>query len=139
MHMASNTEVRTWSFLSLLVGGILIVVGGLMGALTMGAFGWMGMMPTGGMMDTYMDDVWLTNMAWWIGGVGLLSGGVILVAASRIYRDRDVALWSIVAIAAGALSLFAMGGFVLGAVLAIAGGALALVETQQKTPRVRRA
>lgn len=134
--MSTNSELRTWSFLSLLVGGILILVGGLMGSLMMGATGWMGMAPMNGVMDAYMDDAWLANMGWWMGGVSLVSGGVVLFAASRIYRERSVSLWSVLAIVAGALSLFAMGGFVLGAVAAIAGGALALIDDRQKAPRV---
>lgn len=121
--MTNERELRSWSFVSLLVGGVLIVVGGLMGATMMGS-GWM---PMAGMMGSAMGDAWLADMAWWMGGVGVASGAVVLLAASRVYRARDMASWGVVAIVAGAFSLFAMGGFVLGAFAAIAGGALALV------------
>lgn len=51
-----------------------------------------------------------------------------------MYYERDGALSGVVAIVAGALSLFAMGGFVIGAITSIAGGALALVDRQQHAP-----
>lgn len=133
--MSESTELRMWSFVSLLVGGILIVVGGLMGAVMMGAYGWSGMM--GGMMGAYMSDAWVANMSWWMGGIGLVTGALVLVASGQVLRGREVALWGVVAIAAGALSLFAMGGYLLGAIGAIAGGALALVDQQQNTQRAR--
>lgn len=126
--MAERTELRTWSFLALLVGGILILVGGLMGSLMMGASGWMGMMP----MSVYMDDPWISTMAWWMGLVGAIAGGLVLFAASEVRRDRNARAWGAVAIVAGALSLFAMGGFMVGAIAAITGGALALVDEQEK-------
>lgn len=133
--MATRTEFQTWGFLGLLVGGILIVVGGVMGAFMMGAWGWTGMMPMAGMMDAYVGEGWSTMMAWWMGAIGLVAGGLVLISAYQVYHQREVGLWSVVGIAAGALSLFAMGGYVLGAAAAIAGGALALVDNQQ-APRV---
>lgn len=132
--MAEN-ELRTWSFLGLLIGGILILAGGLMGALMMGAYGWMGAAPMSSMMGSYASDAWVANVSLWMGGVGLLTGGLVLLAAHQVYRNRETRLWSVVAIVAGALSLFAMGGFVVGAVAAIAGGALGLLDQQQKAPR----
>lgn len=133
MRMTDRSEVRTWSFLALLVGGVLIVVGGAMGALMMGAWGWTGTMA--GMMDAYGAPRWGAWMAWWMGGVGILTGGVVLAAAYHVHRARGVAPWGVAAIVAGALSLFARGGYVLGAVAAIAGGALALVDQQGQAPR----
>lgn len=135
--MAERTEIRAWSFLSLLIGGILIVVGGLMGSLMMGTYGWRGMAPFGSMMEPYVGDAWLVGMSWWMGGVGLVTGGFVLVAAYQVYRVRGIAFWSTIAIVAGALSLFAMGGYVLGAIAAIAGGALGLLDKEQDSPRAR--
>lgn len=137
--MADNTEFRAWCFLSLLVGGILIVVGGLMGTFRMGLYGWSGMGAMSDMMGDYVGDGSLSIMTWWSGGVGVVTGAFVLFSAAQIYRERDVSLWAVVAIVAGALSLVAMGGFVIGAVAAIAGGALALVDRQRSVPRGGRA
>lgn len=131
--MADN-DLRTWSFLSLLVGGILIAVGGLMGALMMG-YGPLGVMPMGAMMGGYVDEGWAAQMAWWMGLVGLATGAFVLLAAYNVRQGRSTAAWSVVAIVAGALSLFAMGGYVVGAVAAIAGGALGLLGTQKDAAR----
>lgn len=132
--MAERREFETLSFLGLVIGGILILVGGLMGALYMNAWGWGGMM-SNGMMGTPAASGGQGATNWWFGGLGLLTGVVILIASSRIYAQRDVGTWSVVAIAAGALSVFAMGGFMIGAAAAIVGGALALVDQQRQAPR----
>lgn len=131
MPMADRSELRTWSFLSLLVGGILIVVGGLLGPLMMGTVGWVGAMPMNGMMNAYAGDAWVASAAWWMGGVGIITGAFVLIAAYNVNRGRDRPLWSTIAIVAGALSLFAMGGYMLGAIAAITGGVLGLVDQQR--------
>lgn len=125
MRMAE--DMRTWSFISLLIGGILILSGGLMGATMMGWGGW-GMMD---MMDGGTPIGWVSTMAWWMGIIGVVTGAAALVAAAMVYRGQDLATWGIVGIVAGALSLLAMGGYVIGAIAAIAGGALALVDAQR--------
>lgn len=132
--MADRTELRTWSFLALVVGGVLILVAGLMGMLMMGAWGGMGMGSMSSMMNAYMPAGWAA-MTWWMGGIGLVTGGLVLVSAYHVYREREVGLWSVVAIVAGALSLLAMGGWIVGAASAITGGALALANRSQKDPR----
>lgn len=134
--MAERTELRTWSFVSLLIGGILIAVGGLVGSLTMGPGGWMGRMSMRGPMSGYVDDAWLNGMAWWMGGVGLVTGALVLIAAYHVHHRREAGGWSVVAIVAGTLSLFAMGGYLVGAIAAIVGGALAIADSQQQAPRV---
>lgn len=134
--MDNDTTLRTWSFVSLLVGSLLILVGSLAGALMMGVWG--GWMPMAGMMGEYMSNYvgtgWATNMAWWMGAWGLLTGGLVLAAAVHVRAARETQTWAIIAIVAGVLSLFAMGGYVVGAIAAIVGGALALQPIQQSAP-----
>ena len=132
--MADRTELRTWSFLALVVGGVLILLGALMGTLMMGAWGGMRMGSMSSMMNAYIPTGWAV-MTWWMTSIGLVTGGLVLLSAYRVYREREVGLWSVVAIVAGALSLFAMGGWIVGAASAIAGGALALADQSQKNPR----
>jgi hypothetical protein len=133
--MSERSDVRTWSFLCLLIGGILILVGGLMGAFMMGTWGWTGMMSMSGMMDAYTGTGWSTTMAWWMGIIGFASGSLVITSAYQVYRQQETVRWGVIAIVAGALSLFAMGGYVIGAIAAIAGGALALIDKQQESPR----
>lgn len=124
--MNEQSSPATWAYPSLLVGGILIIIGGLAGPLMMGGFGMMGY----GMMGnyaSYMTTNWFAGMAWWMGIIGLVTGGIVLYAAYRVRNDpSDRTLVGPLAIVGGALSLLAMGGWILGAVLAILGGALAL-------------
>lgn len=128
--MSDAKDTGNWAYASLLAGGLLIVVGGLAGASMMGAFG--GMMGFGmrDMMDGYGFSVtqgWLVGMAWWMGAVALLTGGLVLYAAWRLRKDpSDADLAGTLGIVGGALSLLSMGGWLLGAALAIVGGALAL-------------
>lgn len=131
MPSPSSDDLQTWSFSTLLIGGILILVSGLMGTLMMGAWGTSGM---GAMMDAYMGANWSTATTGWMAGLGLATGGLVLASAYNVYHAHRAPTWGVIAIVAGALSLLAMGGFVLGAVAAIAGGALALVDTR-RSPR----
>ena len=96
IHMNDSPSTTSWTYASLLAGGILIMVGGLAGPFMMGGFG--GMMGYGmmGNYASYASTNWFAGFAWWMAIIG------------------------------GALSLLAMGGWILGAVLAILGGALAL-------------
>lgn len=135
MSMSEAGQLRSWAFIGLLIGGILIIVGGLMGTAMMGAAWPMGMGAMSGMMGTYVSEGQLATMSWWMGAVGTVTGTFVLIAAYHVYRGRKSALWSVVAIVAGALSLFAMGGYVFGAVAAIAGGALGLLDREQEAPR----
>lgn len=126
--MATNNEYRTWSFLALLIGGVLILAGALMGSVMMLAWGQgTGMMPMFGAMPGYANAAWWNAATGWMVAVGLASGALVLVAALRVREARGTATWGAVAVAAGAVSLFAMGGFVIGAVSAIAGGAFAIL------------
>lgn len=119
------------SFASLLAGGVLILVGGL-GMGTMMNYWGSGMM--GGMMGYAPSATWLAGMAWWMIGVSLVTGILVLLAAYNIRNGRDSTLWGTLAIVAGALSLLAMGGWILGAAASILGGALALAHKPAAPP-----
>lgn len=133
--MDDDTTIRTWSFVALLSGSLLILVGSLTGAFMMGAWGAWGMMPMAGMMGEYMSsyvgDGWASSMAWWMAAWGILTGGLVLAAALQVRSGRESQTWAVIAIVAGVLSLFALGGYVVGAVAAIVGGALALQPAQR--------
>lgn len=111
----SDSDLRTWAVALATIGGVLIVLGGLAMLL---------MAPMMGMMmgTTFSLLPMLLVSAW-----GLATGGVVLLAAYRFRAEpHEMRSWSITALVAGALSLFAMGGFILGAALAITGGILGL-------------
>lgn len=123
-----NETAANWAYASMLAGGLLIIVGGVAGATMMGFFddamsdGWM--MGDAGPM---MRADWVMGMAWWMATVAVLTGGVILYAAYRLRQGGNGAAFAgTIAIVAGALSLLAMGGWLIGAILAILGGALAI-------------
>lgn len=132
-NMAETNDLRTWSFVALLVGGTLILVGALMSLFMMGFWGAWPWMSMSGMMGGYPTNYggggW-TAMAWWMGAWGAITGSLVLIAAARMRADRDTLTWGIIAIVAGALSLLAMGGFIVGAIAAIVGGALALAQSR---------
>ena len=124
-----DDRTSTWAYACLLTGGLLIVAVGLMAALSMAAFG--GMMGFG-MMGGYAPWVspsWFAGMAWWMGAIGLATGGLVLFAAYLLRRDEESAsMAGTLAIVGGALSLLAMGGWILGAFLSVLGGVLALTS-----------
>lgn len=133
--MSGTDQTKTWAFASLLTGGILLVAGALAAALMFGTPGWHGATPMGGMMNG--GSMWRQGVAWWMSGVGLVAGALVLAAATQLRRAHKSAEWSIVAIVAGALSLFMMGGFVVGALAAVIGGVLGLVGTRGIEARAR--
>lgn len=130
--MGEPDQTRTWAFLSLLAGGVLIALSGLVWAYVVGSAGWLIAMPMSRMMGGDEPSVWGLGAAWWMSGVGLVTGGLVLVAAHHVRHMRNAASWSIVSIVAGSASLLAMGGYVAGALSAIVGGVLGLVGTDDQ-------
>lgn len=135
--MADDPRVSDAAFTSTLVGGVLILVGGLGMTMMMAPLSG-GMM--GGMMGPYANDAaygWATGFwPWWMLGVGVVSGALVLYAATRMRTRPDEGTRAgILAIVGGALSLLAMGGFLLGAIAAIVGGALALTSGSARVAR----
>lgn len=121
-----DTQQSTqWSLVLLLVGGILILVGGFAMTLMMGGFGFW--MPMSSMMAPFGYTPTRGSWTWWMLGISLVSGALVLVAASRLrISDASRRQAGILGIIGGALGLLAMGGWLIGAVAAIVGGALAL-------------
>jgi hypothetical protein len=69
-----------------------------------------------------------------IGIFGLISGAVVLVSSVMLLTGKgQPRTWSVLILVFSVLSLFGLGGFLVGAVLGIVGGALAL---QWKPPTV---
>jgi hypothetical protein len=127
--MQTRTDL---AYAGMLVGGILILAGSVSMIAFMGPVG-VGM-PMGRMFDVYGYDTGWPWLAWWFGGIGLLTGGTLLFAASRYRRGGDDARpAATLAIVAGVLSTFVMGGFVLGAIVAILGGILGLTHARGAT------
>lgn len=95
----------------------------------MGSFygGYYGMMGAG-----YYD----AGLPYIMGAVGLVSGAVILVGAVMAYSDPGrAAAWSIVILVFSLASLFAMGGFLVGAIFGAVGGVVGLVWRPAGSPR----
>jgi hypothetical protein len=135
-----TVNLRTWSYASLLAGGLLIVVVALAGAAAMGLGAtvtpWSVLVENG--VPSYVTPAWFVALAWWMGAVGIVTGAMVLYGAWRLRRHPEDALAAgTLGIVGGALSLLAMGGWMIGAALAIAGGALALVSERETVPGPR--
>lgn len=132
-----TTDTR-WAYACLVAGGVLIIVGGLGSAMMIGT--WSGMMGVGmmGAYGNYMTQTWFSGMAWWMGVIGLVAGSAVLLAAYLLARHRaDAKTVATLAIAGGAVSLLAMGGWLIGAVLALVGGFVTLLEEPGQTQAPR--
>lgn len=116
--MTDRTTMLQWANVAGLVGGILILLGGALMALMAPLWGGTSWMMGGA--APWWNSAWLVPLGVW----GLVTGAVTLLAAMRVEREPRLA--GMAMIAAGALSLPAMGGFMLGALAAILGGAFAL-------------
>lgn len=123
--MQEGNELLNWSYTLTMVGAALIVAGGLAAGTVMYAWSWGGS-PMMGMMGYYGFADWPNWMPLWIAGWSVITGGVVAFAAGRIHVGTSPAGWGLLAVIGGALSLFAMGGFMLGALAAIIGGSLAI-------------
>ncbi|MHB8585263.1 MAG: hypothetical protein ACYDDF_05430 [Thermoplasmatota archaeon] len=121
--------------MTLLVGGVVILIGGLSMAVLMGGLDGLGALPYGMMGYGF---AWAPWMSWWVGGVSILAGATVLAAAAGVRSSPlPSPAWGIVAIIAGTISFLGMGGYMFGGGLAIIGGALALLrapETKPQTP-----
>lgn len=131
--MTDRVESQTWGFVSALVGGVLIVAAALMGALMMPFTGpFPGGM--GGMMGGYAPSPgWFAGMGAWMAVWGVAAGAVVIAGASRIRAGGpDTFAWGVAVVIAASLSLFAMGGFLVGAVLGVVGGAIAIASASSR-------
>lgn len=122
--MIDRSRIQRWSKLCLVVGGVLILVGGLAGALVVNDATHDA---ATGILHTAALDGRAWMMPFWMVVVGVFASRLVLLSAFHVHAKRQVALWGGAAIAVGLLSLLVVGGFVVGALAAIGGGALALV------------
>ena len=61
--------------------------------------------------------------------IGVISGAIIVLSAVMMSsRPSESPKWGVIVLVFSILSLFGMGGFLIGAVLGIAGGTLAIVK-----------
>lgn len=111
-------------FLFTLVGGIFILIGGIVSTY----FG-PGRLPLG-----YTNNAgaigFLGNFSAFYGFIGILSGFLLLVCAYEL-RTRDkmkVKIWSTVALGASILSIFDLGGFIIGFIIAVIGSIIGLMD-----------
>ncbi|MEM4354487.1 MAG: hypothetical protein QW470_07045, partial [Candidatus Caldarchaeum sp.] len=119
-------EKPTAAFILSLVGGVLILAGGLFG-LTAWMM-WGGMAYWGGMMGPWMMMGWWMPWAWSaLSLTGLVSGIVVIAGALMLQsRPNQAQTWGALILAFSIISIFGMGGFIIGALLALVGGILAL-------------
>lgn len=129
-----KNELLNWSYVLTLVGAALIIAGGVVGAIMMSVWTWNGspMMGAMGMMGYYGAGTWPSWMPTWVAVWSVAIGAVLAFAAGRINAAQSAAAWGVVVIVAGALSFFAMGGFMLGGLAAIIGGSLAVVASARR-------
>lgn len=132
----NDKDFRNYGYACLLAGGLVIIVGSLLGAAMLGV--WDDAVPA--MMGDEMMGLWtpaqmadvigegVLVMAWWMGGFGLLSGSLVLFAAYLARTEGDATTAGTLGIVGGALSILAMGGWMIGALLAIVGGALLIAS-----------
>ena len=103
-----------------LASGILILAGAITSWVWHAAFypqmGWMmspNMMP------------FIANMS----AVGVVSGAIVLIGALMMYyKPSESYKWGVIVLVFSIISLFGMGGFLIGAVLGIVGGILAITR-----------
>lgn len=143
-----SRESSVAAFVLSLLAGILILVGGFLGAgwfmvWQYGYNGYDGMMGDGmmgasgfgGMMSNLMNGFQnimhgfgfpLGYMAG-LSFIGLIAGAIVIVGALMLRaHPTEHVTWGSIVLAFSVISFFGMGGFYIGALLGIAGGALAL-------------
>ena len=133
----SSSSLLPSSILSI-IGGSLIIIGGLMPLVVLGMSGHYGMMSgfgsTGrmmeggfGMMMPLQPFMWTTMAV--IFAILIGTGVILIIGGYFIYRKPESAgKWGVVILVASIVSLFGMGGFLIGAILGIIGGILALTK-----------
>jgi hypothetical protein len=133
---SSNLATPSSSILSIIAGSLIIIGGFLIPLAMLGMSGHYGMMSrfgTGGMMGGgYGMMMPFQPFMWWtaiIPVISIVTGAILIIGGYLIYRRPESAgKWRIAILAASIVSLFSMGGFLIGAILGIIGGILALTR-----------
>lgn len=127
---APRGDHSRYAFYGGMAGGVLILLAGFIGALVLT------------LMAVFADVRPAWEVPVLIGLWGLVTGGVVLLAALRVKEAPETAaLAGLAMVAGGVLSFFALGGFVLGGLLAILAGVLAIAGSRSlwyaRGPRIR--
>ncbi len=121
-----NSDIKVASVILSTIAGALILIGSLIPLL------WAYYMPMPmpmpiGMMGMSMLSPLASPIAYTSMAIGVVSSIVIIVSALMLANNPERAGYlGVVIIALSIVSLFSMGGFIIGAILGIVGGALAL-------------
>jgi len=105
-----------------LAGGIIILTGAMLSWVWFTSFipwtGWMGGMMGGPAFAGMMTGVSIVGI---VSGVMVTLGGIMMSM-----KPHESRMWGVLVLAFSLVSLFGMGGFLIGAILGIIGGAMAL-------------
>jgi hypothetical protein len=134
----SSDVIPSSSILSIIAGS-LIIIAGLIPLAMIGIpshYGMMSRFSTGGMMGgggfgmmmPFQPFMWWTAMAV-IPVISIATGVILIISGYSIYRSPESAgKWGIAILVASIVSLFGMGGFLIGSILGIIGGITALTR-----------
>lgn len=134
----STNPVPSSSILSI-IGGSLIIIGGLIFLTILGMSGHYGTMSqfgTGGMMGGRFGMMmpfqpFIGTSIAVISAISIGIGVILIIGGYLIYKKPESSgKWGIAILVASIVSLFGMGGFLIGAILGIIGGILALTRRQ---------
>jgi hypothetical protein len=140
----SSQEKPVTAFALALTGGILMLISGLMPSMWFMLGGWSigGIMDDmmsgfGGMMGGYRSMMGSFGVPFgFMSGlsfVGLVSGILVVIGAIVLNaRPSEHTAWEMIILIFSIISLFGMGGFLIGAILGIIGGAFAFSWTPQR-------
>jgi len=134
----SVEEKPTAAFVLSLLAGILIVVGAGTSMIWFWSGGptWGGVRGMMGMMGGMMTVMGFGGFGFFLGmgALGLVSGIIVLLGAVMLHSQPHQAYtWGIIILVFSVLSLFGMGGFIVGSILGVVGGALALIWKPTRT------
>ena len=130
--MTQNTATgypATASIISL-IGGIIITLGGVLfvavSAFVLPSLSYSNLVTPHNLPASAVPGL-VSGFVGMIGIFGLVSGAIVLVSSVMLLTGRGQRrTWSVLVLVFSVLSLFGLGGFLIGAVLGIVGGALAL-------------
>jgi hypothetical protein len=104
-----------------IAAGIIIVLGGISSWLWHAAYF--------SQMSWMMGGPWFTALIAGTSIIGIISGALVLLGGLLMsFRPQENQKWGVMVLVFSLLSLFGMGGFLIGAILGIIGGSLALAK-----------
>jgi len=130
MTQNTTTGYPTTASIISLIGGIIITLGGVLfvavSAFVLPTLNY-GTLAVPNNLPASAIPGLVSGFVGMIGVFGLVSGAIVLVSSVMLLTGRGQRrTWSVLVLVFSVLSLFGLGGFLVGAVLGIVGGALAL-------------